>query len=303
MRIHSKVLLIQAVYVLLLIPGVANAALSVFACEPEWAALAKEIGGENLAIYSATTAAQDPHHIQARPSLIAKARRADLLICTGAELEVGWLPVLLRKAGNANIQPGRPGRFIAADYVPMLEKPERVDRSLGDVHAEGNPHIHTNPENILRIAGPLHERLKQLDPDNADSYVENYRVFMQQWNTLMARWTQEVVALNGQPIVSHHTYWSYLNAWLGLNRVATLEPIPGVPPTSSHLAKVKKQIEQTDIIMITLADYANDRPAQWLSQSTGIPVVSLPASVDFQQGQTLEQWFDVLIESLTKVLP
>ena len=303
MRINSKAHLLQAVCLLLLIPGVVNAALNVFACEPEWAALAKEIGGENLNIHSATTAAQDPHHIQARPSLIAKARRADFLICTGAELEVGWLPVLLRKAGNAKIQPGQPGHFLAADYVPMLEKPERIDRSLGDVHAEGNPHIHTRPENILRVAEQLQKQLMQLDPENAATYADNFRSFEQHWNTLMTRWMQQAAALNGQPIVSYHTYWSYLNAWLGLNQVATLEPVPGVPPTSSHLARVKKQIEQTEVIMITQAAYANDRPAHWLSNNTGIPVVSLPASVDFQQGQTLEQWFEVLIDSLMKALP
>ena len=303
MRTNSKLYWLRAVCLLLLMPGVANAALNVFACEPEWAALAKEIGGDNLTIYSATTAAQDPHRIQARPSLIAKTRRADLLVCTGAELEVGWLPVLLRKAGNAKVQPGQPGHFLAADYVPMREKPERIDRSLGDVHAEGNPHIHTDPKNILRVAEQLQKRLKQLDPDNAATYADNFTSFQQQWNTLIASWEQDASGLKEKAIVSHNTYWSYLHAWLGINQVATLEPVPGVPPASSHLVKVKKQIEQKDIAMITLTAYANDRPAEWLSNNTGIPVVSLPASADFQQEQTLEQWFDVLIDSLNRVLP
>ena len=185
----------------------------------------------------------------------------------------------------------------------MLEKPERIDRSLGDVHAEGNPHIHTDPKNILRVAEQLQKRLKQLDPNNAATYADNFMSFEQQWNTLIARWEQDAAGLKEKAIVSHNTYWSYLNAWLGINQVATLEPVPGVPPTSSHLVKVKKQIEQKNIAMITLTAYANDRPAEWLSDNTGIPIVSLPASVDFQQGQTLEQWFDVIIDSLSRVLP
>ena len=154
--------------------GMAQATLNVFACEPEWAALARELGGDRLEIYSATTVQQDPHHIQARPSLIAKARKADLLVCTGAELEAGWLPVLLRRAGNARIQPGQPGHFVAAEHVDMLEVPEKLDRSLGDIHASGNPHIHTDPRNILRIAGHLSERLQAVDPDHAESYERRY---------------------------------------------------------------------------------------------------------------------------------
>ena len=145
----------------------AHATLQVFACEPEWAALASEVGGDKVVSFSATHAQQDPHYIRARPSLISKARRADLIICSGADLEIGWLPLLLERAGS-NVQPGRLGNLMAFHYVPLLEIPVVVDRSMGDVHPDGNPHIHLDPYNILRVAEELSDRLISLDGSNSD---------------------------------------------------------------------------------------------------------------------------------------
>jgi zinc/manganese transport system substrate-binding protein len=285
----------------LLFSNSAQATLNVFACEPEWAALAKAIGGDKLTVYSATTAMQDPHHIQARPGLIAKARRADLLVCSGAELEVGWLPLLLRKSGNADIQPGQPGNFAAADYVEKYGVPEKLDRRLGDVHAEGNPHIHTSPDNILLVAAALHQRISELDPDNTDYYREHYAVFEKNWQQKMLQWQQQAKSLQAANIVTHHNYWVYLNRWSGMNVLATLEPVPGVSPSSSYLAKLKKQLSQQEPKMILHVSYVSDRPSQWLAQQTGAPVVALPATVDFQDGQTLSQWFDDVMQRLVTV--
>src|SRR5437588_11111701 len=130
----------------------ASAALNVFACEPEWAALAQELGGDKVSIYSATPARQDPHRIEARPSLIARIRGANLVVCSGSELEVGWLPLLLTQSGNDRIQPGSPGFLEASQFVIKLEVPRVVDRSLGDIHPAGNPHVHLDPRNIARVA-------------------------------------------------------------------------------------------------------------------------------------------------------
>ncbi len=278
-----------------------HATINVFACEPEWAALAEEIGGDRLTIYSATTSMQDPHHIQARPSLIAKARRADLLVCSGAELEIGWLPLLLRKAGNASIQPGQPGNFAAADYVEKLDVPKKLDRSMGDVHAEGNPHIHTMPENILLVADALRQRLSEIDVDKKKHYLSRYMAFEKRWTQLMAEWKKQIKFLQGENIVTHHNYWTYLNRWIGMNVLATLEPVPGVSPSSSHLAKIKKQLSKRKIKMILHVSYVNDRPTQWLSEQTGTPVITLPATVDYQGGQTLSQWFEIVIQQLVSV--
>ena len=145
----------------------ALAALQVFATVPEWGALAREIGGDKVSVFTATTGLQDPHRIEARPSLLAQARRADLVVATGADLEVGWLPLVVRDSGNANIQPGRPGYFEAARYVTMLDVPAVLDRSRGDIHAAGNPHIQLDPRNLFRIGEALAARLGELDPPNA----------------------------------------------------------------------------------------------------------------------------------------
>src|SRR5499427_9519724 len=173
----------------------AAAALNVFACEPEWAALAQEIGGDRISVYSATTALQDPHRIEARPSLIARIRTADLLICSGSELEIGWLPLLLTQSGNSRIQLGTPGYFEASQYVAKLEVPKVIDRALGDIHPGGNPHVHTDPRNISKIAAVLEERMAQLDPANAETYHSRGKSFLERWRAAIARWEKDVAPL------------------------------------------------------------------------------------------------------------
>lgn len=294
--------LITIIFTFLTLVGMpVHAELNVFACEPEWAALAKEIGSDKLTIYSATTAMQDPHRIQARPSLIAKARKADLLLCTGAELETGWLPLLLRKSGNAEIQTGQAGSLFVADYVNKLDVPKSLDRSRGDVHAEGNPHVHTDPENILLIADVVQQRLSELDPVNAAHYALGYQHFREQWTQHIERWKQQAVSFQGINIVTYHTFWAYMNHWLGINVLATLESIPGVSPSSSHLSKVKKQLADHDVKMIIHVSYVSDKAARWIAGENDLPVIALPATVDFQDGQTLSQWFDDVMNRLSSV--
>jgi len=301
-HIHSDIkrgLCLLLLSLSVLTPGTSQAddTLSVFACEPEWAALAKQLGGDRVDVYSATTAKQDPHHVQARPSLIAKARRADLLVCSGAELEIGWLPLLLRKAGNSKIV-SQGGQFFAADYVDKLEVPQELDRRHGDVHAAGNPHVHTSPVNILIIAEQLSERLAAIDSENAAHYRSAFSSFDARWGEAMKRWQARLSVLNGTRVITHHRYWSYLNEWLGIELVATLEPVPGVSPSSSYLAGLIKTVEREDPAFIMYVDYVSDRPAEWLSERTGLQAIPLPASVDFQGGGTLIQWFDALADGL-----
>src|SRR6266403_639252 len=155
----------------------AHAALNVFATVPEWAALTEELGGDKVKVYMATSALQDPHHIEAKPSLIARARNADLVVATGAELEIGWLPLVVQQAGNPKIRAGQPGYFEAANYVTLRDKPARLDRAEGDVHAAGDPHIQTDPRNIARVAAALTARLAEIDAANAEMYRSRYRTF------------------------------------------------------------------------------------------------------------------------------
>lgn len=289
------------VSLVLCLPLFAHAGLKVFACEPEWAALVKDLGGDDVKVYAATTALQDPHRIEARPSLIAQMRRADLAVCTGAELEIGWLPVLLREAGNAAVQPGQPGYFEAARRVPLLDKPARLDRAEGDVHTLGNPHIHTDPRNILRVAEALTTRLAELDPPKAAAYRSRGQAFKARWQAAIARWEARAAPLRNLPVAVQHKSFTYLLAWLGLREVVTLEPKPGVEPSVAHLARVAAQLETTPARMVLRAAYQSPRPAAWLADRAGIPALALPYTVGGSaQANDLFGLFDDTLDQLLK---
>ena len=262
----------------------AHAALRVFACEPEWGALAQELGGALVEVSVATSALQDPHQIQAKPSLIARARNADLVVCTGAELEIGWLPILLQQSGNAKVQPGQPGNFAAADSVRKLDVPAQLDRAQGDVHAAGNPHIQTDPRNIAQVALALGVRLAQVDPAHKAEYAQRQADFTQRWQQAMARWTAQAAPLKGLPVVSQHKAFVYLYDWLGLKEVAVLEPKPGVEPTASHLDTVLRALKAAPARIVLYSAYQDSRPADWLSRNAGIPAVKMPFTVGGTEG-------------------
>ena len=269
---------IATVLLALWLPVPANA-LNVFSCEPEWAALVEELAGDKARITLATTAFQDPHMLQAKPSLIAGARSADLLICTGADLEIGWLPLLLRRAGNPHIQPGSPGHFLAADYVRRIEIPADIDRSQGDVHPQGNPHIHLHPRNIERVAEALADRLAELDAPNASTYRANADDFLRRWSDARERWEQRAQALAGMRLVSHHRSFSYLADWLDLDIVATLEPKPGIPASGAQLSRLLEQLTPAPPAGIIRAPFENEKPAHWLSDRLKIPMIEMAYTV------------------------
>ncbi|MEX2199394.1 MAG: zinc ABC transporter substrate-binding protein [Burkholderiales bacterium] len=254
-------------------------ALAVFACTPEWGALVHELGGERAEVTVATTARQDPHRIEARPSLIARARRADLVVCTGAELEIGWLPQVLAQSGNARVQPGRSGYFEAARHVPLLEKPAVLDRAMGDVHADGNPHLHLDPRNLLKVAEALAARLAILDAANAAHYAARHRDFAARMQGAIARWEKEGAALKDVRVVVHHKTWSYLAAWLGLKVVADLEPKPGIEPSAVHLAQMLARLKAEPAKMVLRTPYQSPRGSRWIAERAGIPELELPYTV------------------------
>lgn len=289
---------------LLWLPVCAHAALNVFACEPEWAALAREIGGKDVRVYAATTARQDPHRIEARPSLIAQMRRADLVVCTGAGLEAGWLPVLLREAGNARVQPGRPGHFEATRFVALLERPASLDRAEGDIHAAGNPHIHTDPRNIAKVGAALAARMAEIDPAGAAAYQARWNDFSARWVAALARWQARAAPLKGMPLTVQHRSFSYLIAWLGMTEVATLEPRPGIEPSVGHLARIATQLQATPARAVLRAAYQSPRPADWLAGRAGIPALALPYTVGGNaQANDLFGLFDDTLDQLLGALP
>jgi zinc/manganese transport system substrate-binding protein len=289
------------VFALIAMP--AAAALKIFATVPEWGALAQEIGGDQVQVFTATTALQDPHRIDARPSLIARARSADLLIATGAELEIGWLPPVQRESGNSRIQSGQAGYFEAAQYVAMLDIPARLDRADGDVHAGGNPHIQTDPRNILKVGEALAQRMKQIDPAGAAGYDSRWRAFSERWRASLARWEQAGAALKGVPVITQHKAWAYLFDWLGLREVGTLEPKSGVEPTVAHLSLVRDQAVNSRPRMVIRAAYNSARPAEWLSAEARLPIVVLPFTVGgTPEAKDLTTLFDDTVARLLKPL-
>ena len=279
----------------------AHADLNIFATVPEWAALAQELGGDKVKVYAATNALQDPHHVEARPSLIARARSADLVIATGAELEVGWLPLVIQQAGNPKIRPGQPAYFEATSFVPLLGKPTRLDRAEGDVHPAGDPHIQTDPRNIGRVAGELAARMAQLDPPNASTYQSRYTQFAARWTAAIANWEKQAAPLKGASIVVQHKAFTYLEAWLGLKEVASLEPRPGVEPTTAHLSSVLDTLKTSPAKMVIRAAYQAPRASEWVAERAKVNAVALPFTVGGTDGaKDLFGLFDDTIARLLK---
>jgi len=281
----------------------AAAALKVFACEPEWAALSREIGGDKVSVTVATTGVQDPHLVQARPSLISAARAADLTVCTGAELEIGWLPMIVAQSANRKIAPGSQGAFQPARYVRMMETPASVDRSQGDIHAAGNPHIQSDPRNMLPVGKALADRFAELDPANAATYHARYQAFAGKWQAALKRWQAEAAPLRGVPIAVQHRNWIYLENWLGLRRVVALEPKPGVPPSSGYLAQVLLVLKKTPVKLIIRAAYEDPRPSTFVSGRSGVPAVMLPYTIGGSpQAKDLYSLYDDTLNRMLKAL-
>jgi len=257
----------------------AHAALNVFACEPEWGALSTELGGSDVDVFAATTARQDPHQIQARPALISRLRNADVVVCTGAELEIGWMPVLLRQSSNGKVQPGSPGYFEATQQVRLLQVPTRLDRAEGDVHPQGNPHVQTDPRYMRVIAAALAKRFAELDPGHAAAYARRAKAFDDKLGQAIQRWQAQAAPLKGVNAVIYHKDWVYLFAWLGINEVATIEPKPGVPPGGAYLAQLLDEVPKRQAKLIVYAAYQDPRAPDFIADKTHIAAVMLPFTV------------------------
>ncbi|AMO58780.1 zinc ABC transporter substrate-binding protein [Endozoicomonas montiporae] len=277
-------------------------ALNILTCEPEWKALAQQIAPHSK-VYSATSALQDPHHIEARPGLIAKMRKADLVICSGADLEVGWLPLLQMKSANTKVQKGKDGMFYAAEQIDTIGKVKNVNPTMGDVHPEGNPHFHLDPYRLLTVANALAKRMVKIDPDNAQLYKKNISQFDEQWQKNIRKWEQEAQPLKGIQVVAYHTSFEYLFQWLGISMVGDLEPKPGLPPSGKHLSRLLKLAKDKKIDAVVYASYQDKSGAEWLSKKIGVPAIKLPMSINgSDNSQSLAKLYDDLINKLLKAV-
>jgi len=298
---------IKSVFTALAISGAGAAqAFSVFVCEPEWGALVKALQ-PSAQVFSATTHLQDPHHIEARPSLIARLRRADLAVCTGASLEVGWLPMLQARSGNAKVQDGQPGMFYAAQFVKLIGQYEgMITPFSGDVHPEGNPHFHADPRRLLQVADGLRDRLIQLNPAEASSISAQHLQFSKSLSDRIPGWEAKAARLKGKSVLTQHATFGYLWEWLGIRSVGDLEPKPGMPPTPGHLERLRAQMSQSAAQAIVISQHHDKRPAQWLvqQQTTGkTPLIILPATVPEVSSTALVTWLDGLVVTLIQEIP
>jgi len=281
---------------ILLLPVGANA-LEVFACEPEWASLVSELAGDNANVTVATTAFQDPHRLQAKPSLIAAIRKADLVVCTGADLEIGWLPLLLRRGGNPEI-------FMASDHVRRLEVPKVINRSQGDIHPQGNPHVHLDPRNIRRVSVALGQKLADMDAKNASHYNARLADFQERWSDALSTWEERALALAGLEVASHHRSFSYLANWLGLDIVATIESKPGIPPSGAQLASLLEQLSEKAPVVVVRTPYENEKPSLWLTERLSVPAIKLPYTISGNDAVTdLFTLFDETLRILEEYRP
>ncbi|MDX2319153.1 MAG: zinc ABC transporter substrate-binding protein [Moritella sp.] len=292
-KIHKLVLAASAA--ILTSPAMA---LNIFVCEPEWQALLAAHAPE-ATIYSATTAMQDPHYVQARPSLIAKMRQADMAMCSGADLEIGWLPMLQARSANPAVQNNKHSMLYASEIVSMLDKHDHVDRSMGDIHAHGNPHVQFAADNMIRLSRTITKRLETIDPDNAQAYRHNGAAFRQHWQQKLVEWRQRAAPLRGKQVVSYHATYRYLFAWLQMTQVADLEPKPGVSPTTAHLQSLTK-LDPASFDAIIYSSHQNKRAANWLHQQTHKPVIQLPLTVSKEQ--RLDELYDEILDDLLSVL-
>jgi len=278
----------------LLCMGSAAQALTVFACEPEWAALTRVLL-PSAKIHVATHAGQDPHHIEARPSLIAQLRGSELAVCTGASLEAGWLPMLQQRAGRAVPV------LEAGDHVSMIDaQPGAIGTPwAGDVHAEGNPHVHADPRNLLDVAKALAEELQRREPAERAAIAQRMAAFEKSWSARIQAWQQQALPLKGKTVAGQHSGFGYLWRWLGMTQSADLEPKPGMAPTPGHLQRLLEGLRAQPPLAVVLSSYQDPRSARWLGQQLNRPVLVLPATVAEDAGEAeLARWFEGLITQL-----
>jgi zinc/manganese transport system substrate-binding protein len=274
--------------------------LDVFACEPEWAALVRVVAPD-ARITVATHAHQDPHHVEARPALISGLRRAGLAICTGASLEAGWLPALQQRAANEAVQVGRPGMFFAAEAVSLIGAHAKVDRGMGDVHAEGNPHFHLDPVRLKAVGQRLVARLGQIDPPNAAEYSQRLQRWEQTWDRQILQWKEKAAPLAGMAVVAEHSGFAYLWQWLGIRQVADLEPKPGLPPTLFHLQDLIGRVQAERPFAVVQSFYQDPQAGRWLVDRIHVPLLTLPSTVTPKgPASDLEGLYDFLIGELLK---
>ncbi len=276
--------------VLLVFSSGLHAKINVVATLPWIADIAKQIGKDNIAVTTLVKASQDPHYVEAKPSLIIAARKTDILMYNGLDLEIGYLPVIIESSKNPNIQPGKIGNLDCSRFITPIEKPSSVDRSMGDVHPLGNPHYHFSPSNILKVAQGITETLVTIDPSNESYYRKNYQDFYSKWQEKMKQWKGANLA--GKKFVAYHTVFSYLAKEFNFQIVGCIEAKPGIPPSSGDIQKIIDTINKTKPAAILANVYSPKKPVDFVAEKTGLKVILVPHDVGSLPGT--DDWFSFM---------
>jgi zinc/manganese transport system substrate-binding protein len=289
--------------VLLTIAGPAHAAVDVVATVPDLAALVKEVGGNQVRITSLSLPTQDPHFVDAKPSLVLKLNKADLLVAVGLDLEVGWLPALQTSARNPRVMTGGRGYLECAQFVAKLDVPTgAVDRSAGDIHPGGNPHYLYDPRQAAACAKGIAARLGEIDRGNAATYQAHLKGFLARLATAQAGWERRMAAFKGRPVITYHKSWNHLLGWLGLVELATLEPKPGIPPSPRHVAEVLRLGREKGARVVLQESYYPDRTGRLVAKKLDGKVVVLAGGADVASGEGYIEHLDHLIDALEEAL-
>lgn len=300
----SRKLWIRAVLSAALLSAIAArpsaAAVRVVATTTDLAAIAREVGGDRVEVLSIAAGFQDPHFVDAKPSLLLKLQRADLFVQVGLELEIGWAPGLLSNARNAGILPGAPGFVDASAGVARLQVPTAVDRSAGDIHPYGNPHYWLDPQNGHRIAANIAAGLARVDPAGAGVYDENREKFDVRLATALERWNQQATPLAGLPVVAYHNSWPYFERRFGFRVVGFVEPKPGIAPSGKYVAELAERMRQEGVGIILMSTFYNQKTAELVARLSGAEIVTLANSVEgFPEVRT---YFDLFETNLSRLL-
>lgn len=275
----------------------AFAGINVVATLPWIGSLAKEIGKDKVTVTTLVKPSQDPHMIEAKPSMILAGRKADIILYNGLDLEIGYLPLILESAKNPKIMPGKPGNFDCSRFVKVIDKHTAVDRSMGDVHPLGNPHYHYSPSNILRIAEGISTALADLDRPNADYYRANFRSFSERLKAKQKTWN--AFHLKGKKFVAYHKLFEYLASEFGFEITGYVEQKPGIPPSAGHVESLIEAMKSNKPNGILTTSFYGKKEAESIAAKTGVKVMVIPADVGSMGGT--EDWFSFMDKTLKAV--
>jgi zinc/manganese transport system substrate-binding protein len=281
----------------------ASAGVEVVTTVPDLAALAREVGGDKVSVTALSLPTQDPHFVDAKPSLMLKLNKADVLLAVGLGLEAGWLPTLQNGARNGKILAGGAGYLDCSQHVKLIEVPAApVDRSMGDIHPGGNPHYLFDPRQAASCARAIAAKLGAVDRGNAATYDANLRRFIERLDKARAGWEQKLAPFKGQPVITFHRSWNYLLDWAGLRSVADLEPKPGIPPTPSHVAEVLATGRANNVRCVLQESFYPDKTGRLVAKKLDGQLVSLPAGADVASGETYIEHMDHVIDAIAAAL-